>query len=98
MKVEITQSDIDAGGRTAENCPAALALNRHLGFSGRKDCSYSSVSVRAVWLVVSSLGGCSAKRMIPSRELCRFIHAYDKGEPVEPIEFLIIEGDWKVPS
>ena len=33
------------------------------------------------------------------RELWKFIHAYDKGDPVVPIKFMVVENlDWKVPA
>ena len=97
MKVEITRNDIDGGGMTPEDCPAALALNRRFGLSGRKDSSFSSVTGRGIMLVNACIGGHRIRHLSVPSELARFIHAYDKGDPVDPINFLVIEREWKVP-
>jgi hypothetical protein len=83
MKFQITQEDIDRGIRSdARKCAGSLCILRTLGWPEQYDpllTNYVSVSPFHV-----SIGG--GRHLTPDA-LQDFISRYDKGEPVEPIEF-----------
>lgn len=76
MKIEVTQSDIDAGEAAhCVKCPIAIAASRAYG---------KPVHVYWDFFYVDST---PTLRVRVPVEACEFIAAFDAGRPVEPFSF-----------
>jgi hypothetical protein len=75
MKVEVTQEDIDKGGRwMAERCPVARALRREVGGAVGVSGGYWIKRTGNSWIALP-------------KKVFRWTQRFDMGRPVKPFTF-----------